>query len=124
MRPIDSDKPFAPEVTLRIPGAWERPEDFFENLPRECRCTKSGLVLADGSQFELNALPADEQFPGIFAGSCSKLPTESEREQIENYKVNVCLTAPGGSIAAAKRIMAGAAGVLEAGGAGVFRWRG
>jgi hypothetical protein len=34
--------------------------------------------------------------------------------------VNICLTGRGGSIAAAKRIMAGAAAVLAAGGAGVF----
>jgi hypothetical protein len=110
----------APKVTMRIPGGWERPEEFFENLPRGCRCTKDGIVIADGSAFELNALPADEEFPRIFASSCSKLPTESEREQIENYKVNICLSGPGGSIEAAKRLMAGVAAVMAAGGVGVF----
>ena len=105
---------------MRIPGVWSGPEEFVERLPRGCRCTPETLRLADGSEFEFNALPADEEFPSVFAGSCPKLPTESEREQIENYKVNLCLTARGGSIEAAKRLMEGAAAVLAAGGAGVF----
>ena len=110
----------APEVTMRIPGGWERPEEFFENLPRGCRCTANGIALADGSEFELNALPADEDFPRIFASSCPKLPTDRECEQVENYKVNICLTGRGGSIDAAKRLMEAVAAVMAAGGVGVF----
>jgi hypothetical protein len=77
-------------------------------------------VLADGSEFELHAVPADEEFPKIFSDSCPKLPTESERDRIDGYKINICLTGRGGSIAAAKQIMSAAAAVLTAGGAGVF----
>jgi hypothetical protein len=110
----------APEVTMRIPGGWARPEEFFENLPRGCCCTANGITMPDGSEFELNALPADEDFPRIFASSCPKLPTETECEQVENYKVNICLTGRGGSIAAAKRLMEAAAAVMAAGGVGVF----
>ncbi|MCI0333020.1 MAG: hypothetical protein L0228_07345 [Planctomycetes bacterium] len=123
MRKSENDEPKAiqaPEVTMRIPGTWNRPEEFYEGLPRGCRCTENGLVLADGAEFELNVLPADEQFPEIFAGSCPKLPTEDERERVENYKVNICVTGRGGSIAAAKQLMAAAAAVMTAGGAGVF----
>ncbi len=120
MRRNFDDGVVAPEVTLRIPGTWSRPEEFYERLPRGCRCNETGLVLVDGTQFELHALPADEGFPGIFAGSCPKTPTESEREQIENFKVNICLRGRGGSIAAAKKIMEGAAAVISVGGAGVF----
>ncbi|MEX0611538.1 MAG: hypothetical protein WD738_05390 [Pirellulales bacterium] len=121
MRTSDShDEVAAPEVTLRIPGTWSRPEEFYEGLPRGCRCTAEGLVLVDGSEFELHALPADEEFPRIFAGSCPKRPTESEREAIENYKVNICLTGRGGSVEAAEKLMTAAAAVLAAGGAGVF----
>ncbi len=119
MRTHDS-RQHAPEVTLRIPGAWSDPSEFYTHLPRGCRCTSNSLVLADGSEFELHALPADEEFPRIFASSCPKLPTESEREQIDDYRVNVCLTGRGGSLEAAKRLMSGAAAVLTAGGAGVF----
>ncbi len=110
----------APEVTLRIPGAWSSPAEFVENLPRGCHCTEHGLVLEGGTEFELNCLPADDEFPRIFAGSCAKLPTESEQEQVENYKVNICVTGRGGSIEAAKQIMKAGAAVLAAGGAGVF----
>ena len=120
MRPNENYEARGIEVTLRIPGTWSRPEEFYEGLPRGCRSTAEGLVFDDGSQFELHVLPADEEFPGIFAGSCAKLPTESERSAIEDYKVNICLTGTGGSIEAAKRLMAGAAAVLAAGGAGVF----
>jgi hypothetical protein len=109
-----------PEVTLRIPGGWAKPEEFFRNLPRGCRCNENGIVLLDGTEFELNALPADEEFPRVFAGSCPKMPTASECEAIEDYKVNICLTGLGGSIDAAKQIMAAAAAVLSAGGVGVF----
>ena len=110
----------APEVTLRIPGGWCSREDFLERLPHGCHLTPESLTLPDGVEFELNALAADDEFPSVFAGSCSKLPTEAEREQIENYKVNVCLSGRGGSIAAAKQLLAGGAAVLAAGGAGVF----
>jgi hypothetical protein len=109
-----------PEVTLRIPGTWSRPEDFYERLPRGCRCNATGLVLADGTEFELHVMPSDKEFPRIFAGSCPKTPTEDERERIEHFKVNICLTGPGGSVAAAKKLMEGAAAILRAGGAGVF----
>jgi len=120
MRTNDDHEIAAPAVTLRIPGTWSKPDEFYENLPRGCRSTEEGLVLADGSEFELRVLPADDEFPRIFADSCPKLPTEDEREQIENYKVNICLTGRGGSLQAAKRLMAGAAAVMAAGGAGVF----
>jgi hypothetical protein len=120
MRSTNGDNIVGPEVTLRIPGTWSRPEEFYEGLPRGCRRSEKGLVLADGTELELHVLPSDEEFPRIFAGSCPKLPTEDERERIENFKVNICLTGPGGSIAAAKKLMAGAAAIINAGGAGVF----
>lgn len=116
----ENDKMVGPEVTLRIPGTWRQPEEFYEALPRGCRATDNGIVLADGSAFELYVLPADTEFPGIFACSCPKQPTAIERQRIDDYRVNVCLTGRGGSLAAAQRIMAGAAAVLTAGGAGVF----
>jgi hypothetical protein len=76
--------------------------------------------LLSGTEFEVNVLPADEEFPHIFASSCAKRPSDEERRQIERYKVNICLSAPGGSIDAAVQVMRGAAAVLTAGGAGVF----
>jgi hypothetical protein len=120
MRTNDNRKIVAPEVTLRIPGSWSGPEELLERLPKGCRCTGEELILADGTTFAFNPLPADDEFPKVFAGSCPKRPTKTEQEQIENYQVNVCLTRRAGSIAAAKQLMAGAAAILEAGAAGVF----
>jgi hypothetical protein len=109
-----------PEVTLRIPGTWSDPEEFYSRLPRGCRCTAESLLLADGIEFELHALPADDDFPQIFASSCPKLPTDEERDEIDNFTVNICISGKCGSIEAAKQLMTGAAAILEAGGAGVF----
>lgn len=108
------------EVTLRIPGTWEHPRELVERLPDGCRLEPETLVLPDGARFEFNPLPADEQFSGIFASSCHKLPTETEREQIENYTVNACLTGPGGSLDAARQLMVAASAMIQAGAAGVF----
>jgi hypothetical protein len=116
----EESAPDSLEVTLRIPGIWRQPEEFYDGLPSGCHCNERGLVLADGSEFELNVVGADEEFPQIFANSCPKLPTEDERDRIDRYLVNICLTGRCGSIAAAKRIMEAGAAVLTAGGAGVF----
>ncbi|MFV2069325.1 MAG: hypothetical protein ACC645_20365, partial [Pirellulales bacterium] len=89
------------EVTLRIPGMWEHPSELVERLPDGYRLKPDELTLPDGARFEFDPLPADKEFPGVFASSCPKLPTETEREQIENYTVNACLTGPGGSLDAA-----------------------
>lgn len=120
MRASDDNLFDLPEVTMRIPGGWSGPEEFAERLPDGCNLTTDTLLLADGSSFELNALPADEEFAGVFASSCPKLPTEEERQAIEEYKVNVCVTGRGGSIAAASQLMSAGAAVIAAGGAGVF----
>jgi hypothetical protein len=111
---------FRNQVTLRIPGVWTGPKELVERLPEGVRCTGEELVLADGERFEFNPLPADQEFPAIFAQSCPKLPTAQERADIEDFTVNICLTGPGGSLTAAKQIMAAGAAVLQAGGAGVF----
>jgi hypothetical protein len=116
----DSHSLRVPQVTLRIPGVWTGPQEFVERLPQGVRCTGEELVLADGARFEFNPLPTDQEFPAIFAQSCPKLPTEQERADIEDFTVNICLTGPGGSLTAARQIMAAGAAVLEAGGAGVF----
>jgi hypothetical protein len=116
----DPNTAAAIRVTLRIPGDWTGPDDFLKRLPKGCRCDGETLTLADGTQFEFNPLPADEDFPRIFADSCPKTPTDDECRRIENYTTNVCLSGLGGSIASAKQLMAGAAAVIAAGGAGVF----
>lgn len=108
------------EVTLRLPGTWEHPGELIERLPEGCRLTPEALILPNGKSFEFNPLSSDEDFPRVFAGSCPKLPTEEEREQIENFTVNACITGPGGNLEAAYDLMQAAAALIEAGAAGVF----
>lgn len=120
MRTIDGREITAPEVTLRIPGCWSGPEEFLKRLPSGCRFSEDRFTLSDGTEFDLTALEADDKFPGVFASSCLKLPTEEERRQIENYRLNLCLTGRCGSIEAARQLMAAGAAILAAGGAGVF----
>lgn len=108
------------EVTLRLPGTWEHPGELIERLLAGCQLTAQELILPGEKRFEFNPLPADEDFPGVFAGSCPKLPTEQEREQIENFTVNACITGPGGNLEAAYDLMQAAAALIQAGAAGVF----
>jgi hypothetical protein len=91
-----------------------------ERLPAGCRVTAEGLVLPDAAPVGLGALAADDQFAGIFRSSCRRPPTEDEQATVDAYTVNVTLSGPGGSMAAARAMMRAAAAVVRAGGAGVF----
>ncbi len=120
MNPANRLPPIGVKVMLRIPGSWKSADQFFADLPADCRSTERSIILADGSEFQVSATLADPTFPQLFAAACLKLPTPEERERIENFRINVCLAGPGGSVSAAKGLMTAAAAVLTAGGAGVF----
>jgi hypothetical protein len=107
-------------VDLRIPGQWSGPRELIERLPAGCRFTPETLVLPDKTQIEFGAVPADEQFAGIFRSSCRKPPTADELATVDNYTVNVLLSGPGGSPEAARKLMQAGAAIVRAGGAGVF----
>ncbi|MBL8890040.1 MAG: hypothetical protein JNL67_08685 [Planctomycetaceae bacterium] len=107
-------------VTLRIPGTWSNPLELFEGIPADCELKPDLLIMADGSQFEVNIREADDQFVSIFASSSRREPTAAEKDAIENYTVQVCLTGPGGSEENATALMRAASAILHAGGSGVF----
>ena len=81
-----------------------------------------------GERFKCDAPPstgfgaakADGQFAQIFRSSCRKEPSAEELQIVDNYKVNIFLSGPGGSLAAALTMMKAASAILQAGGAGVF----
>ena len=108
------------EVALRIPGTWSHPQELIEGLPSGFHCSAVGLVLPDATRFNLGAMPADEQFAGIFRSSCRSPATDDELATVAGYKVNVLLSGRGGSLPAAGTMMQAAAAVVRAGGAGVF----
>ncbi|MBL8851679.1 MAG: hypothetical protein JNG89_18505 [Planctomycetaceae bacterium] len=109
-----------PRITLRIPGAWSHPGELMERLPEGVRLSPENLWLPDGTEFEINPLPPDGQFPEIFESSCRRTPTDAELDIVSRYTVNIGLVGDGGSLDAARATMRAAAAIVQAGGAGVF----
>jgi len=107
-------------VTLRIPGVWANSRELSEAIPAGCALKPDLLILGDGTEFEVNFRQPDDQFVSVFANSCRSEPTKAEKNAIENYTVQVCLTGPGGSVEAAAALMRAGDAILQAGGAGVF----
>jgi hypothetical protein len=107
-------------VDLRIPGVWSHPRELIERLPASCRLTPEALILPDKTRIAFGAMDADDQFAQIFRSSCRRPPTDHELATVDGYTVNVLLSGPGGSIAAARTMMQAGAAMVRAGGAGVF----
>lgn len=110
----------AVQTTLRIPGAWSNPRALLERIPMGFRLKPESLLLPDGAEIELVAMPPDEQFAGIFKSACRRTATDEELETVGRYTVNIGLTGPGGSLDAARTMMQAGAAIVRAGGAGVF----
>lgn len=108
------------EIDMRIPGQWKHPDELVERLPQGVQLKGNSLVLPDGTEFYINAMKADDQFAEIFSTSCRNTPTPEEADAVDNYKVNILLSAPGGSLEKAHAAMRAAAAIMDAGGAGVF----
>lgn len=107
-------------TTLRIPGNWAHPGELIERMPAGFRLTPEALLLPDGTEIELTPMPPDDQFAQIFRSSCRQPAEDDEQEIVDGYTVNIGLTGPGGSMAAALAMMQAGAAVVRAGGAGVF----
>jgi hypothetical protein len=107
-------------VAMRIPGQWAGPQDLIEKLPDGFRLTPESLIFPDGTQVDFGAVRADGQFAEIFRTSCRNEPTPAELATLKGYRANVFLSGPGGSLAAAHKMMQAAAAIVRAGGAGVF----
>ncbi len=108
------------EVVLRIPGTWSHPRELIESLPAGYRLTPEALLMPDGTKVEFNPMPPDDRFADIFRSSCRQPPTDEELEKVNGYTVNVCLSGPGGSLEAARKMMEAGAAIVRAGAAGVF----
>ncbi len=108
------------EITIRIPGKWAHPGELIERLPEGFQLNPESLVMPDGTDIEMVPMPPDDQFAGIFASSCRQPATPDEIAVVNGYTVNLGLTGPGGSLAAAHAMMQTGAAIIHAGGAGVF----
>jgi len=107
-------------VALRIPGLWSHPRELLERMPEGCQLTPETLTLPGGEKIVFGAVPADEQFAGIFRTSCRRMPTEEEQKIVDGYQVNVLLSGPGGSLESARTMLEAGAAIVKAGGGGVF----
>lgn len=115
-----NEKQTAPQITLRIPGAWAHPGELLERLPKGFRLSPESLTLPDGTVIEFVPMAPDEQFPQIFASACRRPAKEDELAIVGRYSVNIGLTGAGGSLDAARAMMQAGAAFVRAGGAGVF----
>src|SRR5437870_1492447 len=107
-------------TALRIPGAWSHPQELLERMPAGFRLTPESLFLPDGTGIEFIPMQPDDQFAQIFESSCRRPATDDELEIVGRYTVNIALSGPGGSMAAARTLMQAGAAIVRAGGAGVF----
>ncbi len=82
------------EIDMRIPGQWNHPGELIEQLPDGVQLKGQQLIMPDGAEFYIDAMKADDQFAEIFRTSCRNKPTPEEADAIENYKVNILLSAP------------------------------
>jgi hypothetical protein len=108
------------KTTLRIPGAWSHPAELLERMPADFRLTPERLFLPDGTGIEFIPMEPDDQFARIFESSCRRPATDDELAIVGRYTVNIGLSGPGGSLAAARKMMQAGAAIVRAGGAGVF----
>jgi hypothetical protein len=111
-----------PTLELRIPGPWTQPADLYaalKNHSTSYELGENGLVhVTTGRSFRCGASPPDADIAGIFAGS-GRL-SRKEIDAIAAHKVKVHLSAPGGSVEAAREMMNAATALIHAGGAGVM----
>ncbi len=107
-------------VHLRIPGKWTSPRELVERLPAGCRLQDDSLLLPGAAPVAIGALAPDGQFADIFRSSCRDPALPDELATVEDYRVNVTLSGPGGTMAAARAMMRAGAAIVRAGGAGVF----
>ena len=108
------------QAALRIPGSWSNPGELIERMPPEDHLTPEALILPDKTEIVCRPVPPDNQFAEIFKSSCRRPATREEVAIVDSYTVINALTGPGGSMPAALKIMQAGAGIVQAGGAGVF----
>jgi hypothetical protein len=111
-----------PRIQIRVPGPWTEPAELHAALTSHSTgydLTENGLVdLATGRHFRCSATPPDTDIAGIFAGSGRLSPREIDAIAAHNVKVH--LSAPGGSVEAAREMLKAATALINAGGTGVM----
>lgn len=107
------------EVFLRIPGPWRRSRELQSRLPEGYHFDGDRLATPVGS-VELQTLPVDQEFPNIFRMSCRRPLQRKEDSGLAHYAMNVAVIARAGSMTAVQQVLKATAGLIQAGGFGVF----
>lgn len=117
-----------PQITLRIPGPWESPQQLREALAE----TSDGFTLPavgageesyllhekSGQRFALWAVERDDEIIQIFADSGRMSKTDIRA--LRGHQVKVFVTGPGGSHDAARMFLAIGAAFVRAGALGIM----
>jgi hypothetical protein len=133
---IDGNDPAdkLPWIELRIPGPWGSPMEIVQALRQadvgyELRWGQGGeageagekatlLHLESGARFSVGATDPDDEIADIFAET-GRL-NAAEVKAIQSHRVKVFVSGAGGSLEAARAIMAAGAAMVHAGGVGVM----
>lgn len=107
-------------VVLRIPGPWRRRQELEARLEDGFRVQCDSLVAPSGRTFALEMIPADQEFPRIFSIACRRPMDVAVQRRLESYAMIAAIIGPSGSMEAARQMLEAGAGIVRAGGVGVF----
>lgn len=105
---------------LRIPGTWRHHSELLARMPKGFQLTSEVVILPDGTEIEYSPMPPDDMFAKVFQSACRHPAAAEEMRRVNRYTVNIGLSGPGGSMAAARTMMQAGGALVRAGGAGVF----
>jgi hypothetical protein len=108
------------EIAVRIPTQFVTPEELFTHLPEGYYAADNFICNEQGALAGIYPMPPDTQFETIFRRSYRVKPQEKELRLVKDYKLNLCLCGPGGSLDAAWSMMQAASAVLHASQSGIF----
>jgi hypothetical protein len=110
-----------PQVVLRVPGPWKDCKELMARLPPGFRIQGERYLMPEGPDLGFDSFPADSKFPSVFRIACRRPSSDRGWSRaLENYAMNAAVYGPAGSLNAAQHLLEAGAGLIRAGGLGVF----
>jgi hypothetical protein len=110
-----------PQVVLRVPGPWKDCKELMARLPPGFRIQGERYLMPEGPDLGFDSFPADSKFPSVFRIACRRPSSDRGWSRaLENYAMNAAVFGPAGSLNAAQHLLEAGAGLIRAGGLGVF----
>ena len=107
------------EVCFRVPGPWKRVQELVSQLPTGFRVERGFYVTRWGS-LELQVLPPDRELPRIFRMACRRPLSPAEGRGLDKHAAILAVIGRAGSLASAQSLLKATAGLIQAGGIGIF----